>query len=169
MQELKGADGAERVRCGPRQARILLDSGGARAAPVLCRPSASDTRAGGFRGAIRVQASHFERRHGRIAATCPISNCRRSVRDLFRICADRSPNVSCFAVIVLRPTATSPNIPLRRAFACFVAGVARHRDGLSDRLCKTRHPSRQGASQGRARPSPLAQPSIFFTLRGLYD
>jgi len=32
---------------------------------------------GAIRGAILVRLSHFESRHGRIAATCWISNCRR--------------------------------------------------------------------------------------------
>jgi len=32
---------------------------------------------GAIRGAILVRQSHFESRHGRIAATCWISNCRR--------------------------------------------------------------------------------------------
>jgi len=32
---------------------------------------------GAIRGAILVRPSHFESRHGRIAATCWISNCRR--------------------------------------------------------------------------------------------
>jgi hypothetical protein len=89
------------------------------------------------RGAILGRLSHFESRHGRIAATCWISNCRRLAPNLPRIAGQRlafGRNLRRIGRIdrQIRP------IVFYVVHLVFRTPSATCSDCFSNRLCKTR-------------------------------
>jgi hypothetical protein len=99
---------------------------------------------GAIRGAILDRLPHFRSRHGRIAATCWISNCRRLAANLPRTNVQRRI-IGCQYASNVTDRAVSPFFRvLRRGFRHAhgrrgpAAHIYREGDCLSNRLCKTR-------------------------------
>jgi hypothetical protein len=116
---------------------------------------------GAIRGAILVRLSHFESRHGRIAATCWISNCRRLASNSPRTVGQRHAFSRQLAANGVDRSVISPIRFLRRASGacwCFRALPAICSDCFSNRLCKTRG----YASNGRLAFKPTCTAVNFF-------